>query len=36
VIESACQARAQEPIYSGLVELTEIARCVRLGHRGAT
>ena len=35
VIEAACQGPNLEPIYHGLVELTEIARCVRLGHRGA-
>lgn len=36
VIEACCQGRELEPTYRALVELTEIARCVRLGHRGAT
>jgi len=36
VIESASLEQAQQAAYSGLVDLTEIARCVRLGHRGAT
>jgi len=36
VIEATCLGQLLEPTYLGLVELTEIARCVRLGHRGAT
>jgi len=36
VIEATCLGQQLEPIYRGLVELTEIARCIRLGHRGAT
>jgi hypothetical protein len=35
VIEAACLGPQLEPIYRALVDLTEIARCVRLGHRGA-
>ncbi|HEY8154149.1 MAG TPA: Hpt domain-containing protein [Myxococcota bacterium] len=36
VIEAACLGQQLEATYQGLIELTEIARCVRLGHRGAT
>ena len=36
VIEASCLGQDPEPTYLGLVELTEIARCVRRGHRGAT
>ena len=36
VIEATCLGRQLEAAYLGLVDLTEIARCVRLGHRGAT
>jgi HPt (histidine-containing phosphotransfer) domain-containing protein len=36
VIEASCLATKLEETYQGLIELTEIARCVRLGHRGAT
>jgi len=35
-IEATCHGRQLEPPYLALIELTEIARCVRLGHRGAT
>jgi hypothetical protein len=35
-IETMSQAQQLEPTYRGLLELTEISRCVRLGHRGAT
>jgi hypothetical protein len=35
VIETTSAGRELEPTYRALVELTEIARCVRLGHRGA-
>jgi hypothetical protein len=36
VIEAACQGRQLDATYDGLIELTEIARCIRRGHRGAT
>ncbi|MDH3520562.1 MAG: hypothetical protein OEM49_08915 [Myxococcales bacterium] len=34
-IEIACSTGAKEEAYKALVELTEIARRIRLGHRGA-
>jgi hypothetical protein len=34
-IEMTSLAQQLEPTYRALVELTELARCVRLGHRGA-
>jgi len=34
-IESACLDRAYKPAHDGVVALTELARRVRLGHRGA-
>ena len=35
VIEAASLGQQVEASYLALVELTELARCVRLGHRGA-
>jgi hypothetical protein len=34
-IETTSLAQQLEPTYRALVELTDLARCVRLGHRGA-
>ena len=34
-VESACLDRAHKPAHDGVVALTELARRVRLGHRGA-
>jgi hypothetical protein len=34
-VESACLDRAPKPAHDGVVALTELARRVRLGHRGA-
>jgi citrate lyase beta subunit len=34
-IESACLERSYKPAHDGVVALTELARRVRLGHRGA-
>jgi hypothetical protein len=34
-IESTSLAQQQEPTYGSLLELTDLVRCVRLGHRGA-
>jgi hypothetical protein len=34
-IEATSLDQQLEPTYRALVELTDIARCVRLGHRGA-
>ena len=34
-VESACVDRAYKPAHDGVVALTELARRVRLGHRGA-
>jgi HPt (histidine-containing phosphotransfer) domain-containing protein len=36
VIEATCPSQQLDATYEGLIELTEIARCVRRGHRGAT
>ena len=35
VIEATSLGQQVESTYQALVELTELARCVRLGHRGA-
>lgn len=35
VIEATSQGQQVESTYQALIELTELARCVRLGHRGA-
>src|SRR5262245_27182132 len=34
-VESACLDRAYKPAHDGVVALTELARRIRLGHRGA-
>jgi hypothetical protein len=34
-VEAACLDRAHKPAHDGVVALTELARRIRLGHRGA-
>ena len=34
-VEQACREGSRNDVHKGLVELTEIARRIRLGHRGA-
>ena len=35
VIEATSQGQQVESTYHALLELTDLARCIRLGHRGA-
>jgi hypothetical protein len=34
-VAAACLERAGKPAHDGVVALTELARRIRLGHRGA-
>jgi len=34
-VERACGGRAEKPAHDGVVAITEVARRIRLGHRGA-